>query len=256
MNPFTTSEARTVSPMNTPNSIKRCDNAPRRPNPIESLLLKSRDWQRRTRSVACLILALWLCTWVIPSATGAPGDLDPAYDPGVRPSKIVLQPDGKALIIGSFTEVQGVARNQIARLNPDGSLDDSFVPGSLAAVGLLFSYSAVASFALQPDDRVIIVAEDWAVRLNPDGSVDPSFTPYTEFDNGVSGVALLSNGKVLARDVYGIARLNSDGTPDGGYIVASFMNISLMEAQPDETVLVGGGPPFSAGMIIRDTDGN
>lgn len=38
---------------------------------------------------------------------------------------VILQPDGKILIGGRFTTVNGVRRNQIARLNPDGSLDES-----------------------------------------------------------------------------------------------------------------------------------
>ncbi len=43
--------------------------------------------------------------------------------------KIGLLPDGKIIITGTFSEVNGVARNRIARLNPDGSLDETFQPG-------------------------------------------------------------------------------------------------------------------------------
>ncbi len=37
-----------------------------------------------------------------------------------------LQPDGKILVFGNFQLINGVLKNQIARLNPDGSLDASF----------------------------------------------------------------------------------------------------------------------------------
>ena len=39
-----------------------------------------------------------------------------------------MQADGKILIGGIFTSVQGVPRSRLARLNPDGNLDASFDP--------------------------------------------------------------------------------------------------------------------------------
>src|SRR5262249_21395201 len=40
---------------------------------------------------------------------------------------VVVQGDGKVVIGGSFTSVNGTARNRIARLNVDGSLDANFL---------------------------------------------------------------------------------------------------------------------------------
>lgn len=42
---------------------------------------------------------------------------------------IAVQPDGKLMIGGDFTQFNGVTRNRVARLNSDGSLDTSFDPG-------------------------------------------------------------------------------------------------------------------------------
>jgi len=42
---------------------------------------------------------------------------------------IFLQPDGKILLGGSFKTINAVPRNGIARLNADGSVDESFDPG-------------------------------------------------------------------------------------------------------------------------------
>ena len=64
-------------------------------------------------------------------------------------TSIVVQPDGKILIGGSFTSVNGTNRNHIARLNADGSLDSSFNPGT-GANGI------VRSLALQPDGKVLV----------------------------------------------------------------------------------------------------
>src|SRR5690554_7263813 len=52
-----------------------------------------------------------------------PAALDPSFDPESNTSGVVesiaLQPDGKILVTGHFS-------SRIARLNTDGSLDDSF----------------------------------------------------------------------------------------------------------------------------------
>lgn len=46
---------------------------------------------------------------------------------------IALQTDGKVLIGGLFTQVNGTTRSYLARLNVDGSLDGSFAPASAPA---------------------------------------------------------------------------------------------------------------------------
>jgi sugar lactone lactonase YvrE len=59
---------------------------------------------------------------------------------------VVVQPDGKILIGGLFTTVLGVARNRIARLNPDGTLDSTFNPSA---------NSTVFSLAVQADGKIL-----------------------------------------------------------------------------------------------------
>ena len=59
----------------------------------------------------------------------ASGDLDPTFVIGLgangRVKCLALQADGKILIGGHFTVVNGTNRNYIARLNADGELDDT-----------------------------------------------------------------------------------------------------------------------------------
>ena len=61
------------------------------------------------------------------------GSVDATFNPGAGPNTgircLALQPDGKLLIGGVFTSVDGAARNRIARLKNDGSLDAAFDPG-------------------------------------------------------------------------------------------------------------------------------
>jgi uncharacterized delta-60 repeat protein len=84
------------------------------------------------------------------------GSVDATFDPGSGANSFVeaaaVQPDGKVLVGGWFTSFNGTPRNNIARLNTDGSLDTSFNPVSgLGSAGL-----NVESLAVQPDQKVLV----------------------------------------------------------------------------------------------------
>src|ERR1035438_1468310 len=68
----------------------------------------------------------------------APGDVDLSFDPGSDVNgevvAIAAQNDGKILIGGTFTTIHGAMRSGIARLNADGSVDDSFLNGMAGAI--------------------------------------------------------------------------------------------------------------------------
>jgi hypothetical protein len=49
-------------------------------------------------------------------------------NPGGSVETVVVQPDGKVLIGGSFAKIGGAVRHNLARLNADGSVDPSFHP--------------------------------------------------------------------------------------------------------------------------------
>ena len=63
-------------------------------------------------------------------------------------NSVLLQPDGKILIAGSFTTFNGTNCIHIARLNANGGFDTSF--NALAGVGV------VSATALQPDGNILI----------------------------------------------------------------------------------------------------
>lgn len=109
------------------------------------------------------------------------GGLDTAFNSGgtgtgsfgiVR--ALVLQADAKVVLGGSFTIYNGVSRNNIARVNTDGSLDTTFNPGTGAD-------SSVDSLALQSDGRILLggfftsyngVTRNKLARINTNGSLD------------------------------------------------------------------------------------
>lgn len=111
------------------------------------------------------------------------GGLDDTFNPGIGANSEVLsvawQPDGKAVISGSFTAVNRVNRRRIARLHNDGSLDLDFNPGTGAD-------NAVRAVLVQKSGRILIggqftrydgAACGCVARLNPDGTLDRDFTP-------------------------------------------------------------------------------
>ena len=109
------------------------------------------------------------------------GSLDASFGTGVggfgQVESSVVQSDGKVLIGGLFATINGTNRNNIARLNANGSLDSSFNPGTGAD-------GRVRSVALQSDGKVLIggdfaavngVARPHVARLYGD-SVAPSLS--------------------------------------------------------------------------------
>jgi uncharacterized delta-60 repeat protein len=54
---------------------------------------------------------------------------EPYFQPSARIG-IASQPDGRILVTGAFTNVDGFARNHVARLNGDGTVDITFEPPS------------------------------------------------------------------------------------------------------------------------------
>lgn len=107
---------------------------------------------------------------------------------------IALQPDGRFLIGGTFTQVNGVAQAYLARLRADGEIDPTFAPQLTRPV---------ESIALQADGRVVINSTlvtpsgtatgiHW---LNPNGSAYPLSLALSP---PIKGLALQSDGKLLA----------------------------------------------------------
>ncbi len=217
----------------------------------------------RTLRTGFLQLFLLLGIIALPSfafAVETAGTLDASFDPGVGANgsvnAVVQQADGKVIIGGVFTAVDGVSRNKIARLNSDGSLDVSFDPGMGAS-------DYVSAIAIQSDGRVLIggnfltvngVVRNKLARLNGDGSLDASFNSGTwDMYHSVSAVVVQPDGKILISGRfstingvtrYSIARLNSNGDVDAtfnrGSGVSTVYSISTMALQPDGKVLIGG----------------
>lgn len=205
----------------------------------------------RTRRLLRQVLSLALACFV-PAAAQADPTLD-TFDPQADNSiyAFAAQPDGKFLIGGQFTQAGGQPRARIARFKADGGLDASFDPGT---------DGIVSTMLVQPDAKVVLggwftqvhgQARARIARVNADGSLDAGFSPVVSHSASaaVFAVARQVDGKLLiggqfntvngqARDF--LARLNTDGSLDGGFAVALDGNVKALALQTDGRILVGG----------------
>ena len=212
---------------------------------------------------------------------GAAGDVDLSFDPGssvTNPvSVVVVQPDGKVLIGGLFTFINGTNRYGSARLNAAGSWDSTFIPArfnpDIGSLGFLYDSVAITALAEQPDGKVLVAAYYYETmncddsgciyyfsytitRHNPDGSRDASFEPVVQnspfgYQEMVTALAVQPDGKVVVGGLFyfikgasrnGIARLNANGSLDGGFVGAVAFNyqVSSVVAQTDGKVIIAG----------------
>lgn len=142
--------------------------------------------------------------------------------------------DGKILVAGDFTAHQTVtnvstARNRVACLNADLTLDASFAPtGPSAKPTVIFADSygrcyvggAFNSYDGSTDYRNL-------VRLNADGTLDTTFKPG--LNGGITSVVFQSDGKFIVggafvsrgafptTDVPGLVRFLADGSVDTSF---------------------------------------
>lgn len=172
----------------------------------------------------------------------------PGADGAVR--CVAVQEDGKVVIGGEFTAVNGIPRARLARLNPNGSLDESFGNSAWIPGG------TVHALCVQSDGKVLVGGSFeyiWNQRRNgiaqihSDGTLDSAFgSPFEQYsDSAVAALAVQPDGKVVVGRFSrgGVTRLNSDGSVDSefetahGAIDGAVMAIAL---QADGKILIGG----------------
>jgi uncharacterized delta-60 repeat protein len=156
----------------------------------------------------------------------ADGSFDSSFQIGSGADGPVLglyvQDNGKILLGGKFAFFNGIPRNHLARLNPDGTVDVSFDVG-------IGSDGGVRSLAVQPGGKIIIggafaafqgIPRSHVARLNANGGLDPTYDPgYGAADGDIWCLALQPDLKVIVAGVFRtfdnvdsghIARLNGE----------------------------------------------
>lgn len=179
--------------------------------------------------------------------------------PTVSPSCFALEASGKIIVGGAFTSVMGQPRNRMARLLPNGTLDDTFSPD----IGTTGTGSvSVNTIAVQPDGKLVIggsfkrvgpVDKFYIARLNPDGSLDATFGTNAEFF--VSLISIEAEGKITIGGAFRsiddrsgsgyltrerLARLMPDGSLDPGFTPSAGASVHTLCYLKDGRLLVGG----------------
>jgi uncharacterized delta-60 repeat protein len=170
---------------------------------------------------------------------------------------VAVQADGKILLAGQFSAVNGVPRGNFARLNPDGTLDQQFAASPVAGVN-----GTLNALAIRPDGSIVVggtfsqaggVARNNIALFRPDGSVDATFASkgYPGANGAVLALAALDDGSVIAGGEFtavcgleriAIARINPDGSlaaaiPDRGPLEGTVH--ALAPLQPESAVAGG-----------------
>jgi uncharacterized delta-60 repeat protein len=138
------------------------------------------------------------------------GSLDSTFNAGNGLSGIVRlgyalsrQPDGKILVGGNFTSVNGIARPGLARLNENGNLDLTFN----STVVVSSDSGIVNRIFIQPNNKILIGGGGFSessvpnvsyslLRLNADGSSDNSFAK-PNIQGGVETLAFQNSSKLI-----------------------------------------------------------
>ncbi len=191
------------------------------------------------------------------------GTSDGANGNGGTVYAIAEQPDGKAILAGSFISFDSHAYNRIVRVLPNGYQDTTFLASPNTGAN-----DFIASLALQPDGKIIIAGNFTSfngnsrahiARLNTDGTLDATFNPGFGANGMIWSVALQSNGQLViggefstfnTNNVVGVARLNSDGSVDTSFNPGTGPNGTVNTVAVDSSgrVLIGGDFDIVAGI--------
>jgi len=198
------------------------------------------------------------------------GSMDASFNPPHPQGWVyssVVQPDGRILIAGDFTQVDGTNRVGVARLLPNGHVDPTFNPGT-------GPNAKVSSVALQADGKVLLTgsftqiagtARNLYARLNSDGSLDTSYAaaqPVIASGEGRQIIALADGRALLVgpSTIYFsfspltsrayFMRLNTNGTCDTTFpnLPAATAGMFAGAVTPSGKYLVGG--------LFNTTDGS
>jgi len=189
----------------------------------------------------------------------ADGSPDFTFNPSASAAiqSVLITHDGRIILAGSVGSISNgsvtTATPNIARLNPDGTTDVTYLPNPN------YSVNAVAE---QADGKIVIggmftqlkpnsspngVYRNAIARINQDGSLDTNFDPNAY--GGIGAIAVQSNGQFIIAGSFAsiagvtrpnIARLNANGTLDTTFDPEPNGIVQSIAIQSNGQILVGG----------------
>lgn len=150
---------------------------------------------------------------------------------------VAIQSDGKIVIAG---QVYGTNLDfAVARLNADGSLDNTFDGDGKMTTPVLSGDDSTFALAIQSDGKIVVAGQSYAsnldfavIRLNTDGSLDTSFdadgkvtTAISSYEDLGRAVAIQTDGKIIVAGYsftgtnydFVLVRYNTNGSLDTSF---------------------------------------
>jgi len=192
---------------------------------------------------------------------------------------IKQQSDGKLIVVGHFTEINGNPYNRIVRLDIDGSIDVTFV------IGNGFDHRAFVCY-VDGNNNIFVggrfteydgVSVSHICKLDSIGDVDATFALNVTLDSYVHAIVALYNSVVpSSSEIYvggdftnKIVKLDYDGNVDNSFSVGTGFDdrVASIGIQNNGKVIVGGwfdnyksvdNTPISCnpGIVRLNTDGS
>lgn len=159
-------------------------------------------------------------------------------------SDLKILDDGKIIISGYFSNVNGTTRYGIAKLNSDGSLDPSLNLNLPSGTGL-------RDFEVQNDGKIIISGEQRISvspylnlifrRYNTNNTIDSTFNVGgSNANSNIADIEIQSDNKIMICGWFNsfngqnracLARLNSNGTLDTTFNSYNFTSYSIFKVK-------------------------
>lgn len=179
-------------------------------------------------------------------------DSSVSFSTNNRVNSVSIQSDDKIILVGQFNTVNGVGRNNIARLNTNGSIDNTFNYGG-GTNGVLYDSK------IQNDGKILIAggfsiySGYWTsglLRINSDGTPDTTFNTTID-PSFLTSVSVQTDGKYIVTGSFtsvngigrnNIARLNNNGSLDNSFSYAGGLNAIGFDSkiQTDGKILIAG----------------
>lgn len=217
---------------------------------------------------AHIVVLRYLADGTLDAGFGTGGIVTTEFGNQEYPMDLVIQPDGKIVVVGGDAGQRIVVLRYLA----DGTPDASF--GGDGNVTLAIGTSAEArDAALQPDGRIVVVGSQFVpfvgthavvVRLLADGSLDPAFgvggVVHDAPPSSATAVALLPDGRMYVGGVgsssWRVHRYLADGSLDGTFgsggivttpIPGSFTYLYDIAVQLDGRLVAAGDLAYAPG---------
>ncbi|KUJ61456.1 calcium-binding protein [Flavobacteriaceae bacterium CRH] len=184
-------------------------------------------------------------------------------------SAMTVQPDGKIIVGGKFTTYNDSTANRIIRINQDGSIDNSFLPGSginsgavqtikISSSGnIMVGGSFTGNYNGADINRVFLLNQDGTLMTDIDFGSGPGSASVLALENDLEGSWYIG-GSFSVFDGLNqgrLAKINAEGEYDTAYLSAGigFDNsvYKVLSLENKKTMVFGNFKKFNGESVSR-----